>query len=53
LGTNITRQQVEEITAMATKHGFHSSGFCSFECEAAEEQTNAVRHSVRQAFWRS
>jgi predicted amino acid dehydrogenase len=49
LGKNITRQRVDEIAAMAAKHGFRLSGFRSFEREVTEEQIEAVRRSARQA----
>jgi predicted amino acid dehydrogenase len=49
LGKNITRQRVEEIAAMAAKHGFRLSGFRSFEREVTEAQIEAVRRSARQA----
>ena len=38
LGKEISRQQVDEITALAIKHGFRLSGFRSFEREVTEEQ---------------
>jgi len=49
LGKNITRQRVEEITAIAEKHGFRLSGFRSFEREVTEEQIESVRKRARQA----
>jgi fatty aldehyde-generating acyl-ACP reductase len=49
LGKDITRQRVNEIAAMAAKHGFCLSGFRSFEREVTEEQIDAVRRSARQA----
>lgn len=49
LGKDITRQRVEEITAMAEKHGFRLSGFRSFEREVTEEQIESVRKRARQA----
>jgi fatty aldehyde-generating acyl-ACP reductase len=49
LGKNITRGQVEEIAAMAAKHGFHLSGFRSFEREVTEEQIEAVRRHAHRA----
>jgi fatty aldehyde-generating acyl-ACP reductase len=53
LGKNITRQRVEEISTMASKHGFRLSGFRSFEREVTEEQIEAVRRSARQAHRRN
>ena len=38
VGKNITRTQVEEIAAIAGKHGFRLGGFRSFEREVTEEQ---------------
>jgi fatty aldehyde-generating acyl-ACP reductase len=49
LGKNITRQRVDEIAAMAAKHGCRLSGFRSFERAVTEEQIEAVRRSARQA----
>jgi fatty aldehyde-generating acyl-ACP reductase len=49
LGKGITRQRVEEIAALAARHGFRLSGFRSFEREVTEEQIEAVRRSARQA----
>ena len=48
LGKDITRQRVDEITAMAEKHGFRLSGFRSFEREVTEEQIERVRRRARQ-----
>ncbi len=48
LGKNISRQQVDDITAMAQKHGFRLSGFRSFEHEVTEEQIENVRRRARQ-----
>ncbi len=53
LGKDISRQRVEEITAIAGKHGFRLSGFRSFECEVTEEQIESVRKRARQARRRS
>jgi fatty aldehyde-generating acyl-ACP reductase len=49
LGKDITRQRVEEIAALATKHGFRLSGFRSFEREVTEAQIETVRQRARQA----
>ncbi len=48
LGKNITRRQVDEITALAEKHGFRLSGFRSFEREVTEEHIDSVRRRARQ-----
>lgn len=49
LGKEISRQQVEEITSMAEKHGFRLSGFRSFEQEVTLEQIEAVRARAKAA----
>ena len=48
LGKHITRARVEEISAIARKHGFRLSGFRSFEKEVTEEQIEAVRQNVKR-----
>ncbi len=48
VGKEITLERVNEITAMAEKHGFRLSGFRSFEHEVTEEQIEAVRRNVRK-----
>ncbi len=47
LGKEITRERVEEITAMAHRHGFRLSGFRSFEKEVTQEQIEAVRRNAK------
>ncbi len=47
LGKRITRAQVEEIAAIADRHGFHLSGFRSFERPVSEEQIDHVRQRAR------
>ena len=49
LGKNVTRQRVEEIAAIAEKHGFRLSGFRSFEREVTPEQIETVRRNARRA----
>jgi hypothetical protein len=49
LGKDITRAQVEEISAIATKHGFRLSGFRSFEKAVTPEQIEAVRQNAKKA----
>jgi fatty aldehyde-generating acyl-ACP reductase len=49
VGKNITRSQVEEIAAIAGKHGFRLGGFRSFEREVTEEYINKVRQNARRA----
>jgi predicted amino acid dehydrogenase len=53
LGKDISPQRVEEISALAVKHGFRLSGFRSFEREVTEEQIEAVRRSAHKAPRRS
>jgi hypothetical protein len=40
---------VDEIAALAAKHGFGLSGFRSFEREVTQEQIETVRRRARQA----
>jgi fatty aldehyde-generating acyl-ACP reductase len=47
VGKEITLERVQEITAIAVKHGFRLSGFRSFEREVTEEQIEAVRRNAR------
>ncbi len=47
LGKHITRKRVEEITQIATKHGFELSGFRSFERPVTHEQINQIRRNAR------
>ena len=46
LGKHLTRERVEEIDAMAKKHGFRLSGFRSFEREVTLEQIETVRRNA-------
>ncbi len=48
LGKDISRARVEEIAAIAKKHGFRLSGFRSFEKEVTEAQIEAVRRKVKR-----
>lgn len=48
LGKNITRERVNEIAEIAKKHGFHLSGFRSFEKEVTPAQIEAVRQRVKE-----
>jgi predicted amino acid dehydrogenase len=52
LGKHITRERVDEITAIAEKHGFRLSGFRSFEREVTPQQIEAVRQNARKRAWR-
>ena len=49
VGKDITLERVNEITAMAEKHGFRLSGFRSFEREVTPEQIESVRRNARRA----
>ncbi len=46
LGKRITRQRVDEIAAIAGRHGFRLSGFRSFERPVTEEQIARVREAA-------
>ena len=48
VGKDLTLSRVQEITAIAEKHGFRMSGFRSFEREVTEEQIEAVRRNARK-----
>jgi predicted amino acid dehydrogenase len=48
LGKEISRARVDEITAIAQKHGFRLSGFRSFEKEVTPEQIQAVRRNAQR-----
>ena len=49
LGKHLTRERVDEIGAMAKKHGFRLSGFRSFEREVTPRQIDAVRRNAKNA----
>jgi predicted amino acid dehydrogenase len=49
LGKQLTRERVEEISAMAKKHGFRLSGFRSFEREVTQQHIETVRRNARNA----
>jgi len=49
LGKHLTRERVEEIDAMAKKHGFRLSGFRSFEREVSQQQIEIVRRKAKNA----
>ena len=48
LGRQTTRARVDEITAIAKKHGFRLGGFRSFEKEVTQEQIDAVRRNAKR-----
>jgi hypothetical protein len=49
LGRQITLDQVQEIEAMAHKHGFRLAGFRSFEREVTPEHIERVASRARAA----
>jgi predicted amino acid dehydrogenase len=49
LGKQLTRERVEEVNAMAKKHGFRLSGFRSFEREVTEAQIETVRRNAKRS----
>ena len=49
VGKSITVERVQEITAIAERHGFRLSGFRSFEHEVTEEHIEVVRSNARRA----
>lgn len=49
LGKHLTRDRVDEINAIAKRHGFRLSGFRSFERDVTEEQIETVRRNARKA----
>ncbi|MBI5943998.1 MAG: shikimate dehydrogenase [Chloroflexi bacterium] len=48
VGREITLERVNEISAIAAKHGFRMSGFRSFEREVTNAQIEAVKHNARK-----
>ncbi|HSL45756.1 MAG TPA: hypothetical protein VK897_20150 [Anaerolineales bacterium] len=49
LGKHLTRERVEEIGVIATKHGFRLSGFRSFEREVTPQHIETVRRNATNA----
>ncbi len=49
LGKHLTRERVEEISAIAKKHGFRLSGFRSFEREVTPQHIETVRRNAKNA----
>jgi len=49
LGKHLTRERVEEIGVIAKKHGFHLSGFRSFEREVTPQDIDTVRRNAKNA----
>ncbi|NLN06264.1 MAG: shikimate dehydrogenase [Firmicutes bacterium] len=50
LGRDLSLEQVDEITRLATKHNFKLSGFRSFERALTEEEIATVRHNAGKNF---
>ncbi len=48
VGKDISLEKVNEITALAAKHGFRLSGFRSFERAVTDEQIEIVRHNAQR-----
>ena len=48
VGREITLERVQEITAIAAKHGFRMSGFRSFEREVTAEQIGIIKRNARR-----
>ena len=48
VGRDITLERVQDITAIAAKHGFRMSGFRSFEREVTSEQIETVKRNARE-----
>jgi len=49
LGKHITRKRVDEVGAIAMKHGFRLSGFRSFEREVTPQQIETVRRNAKKS----
>jgi predicted amino acid dehydrogenase len=49
LGKHLTRERVDEIGRIATKHGFRMSGFRSFEREVTPQHIETVRRNAKNA----
>jgi len=48
VGKEITLERVQEITAIAERHGFRMSGFRSFEREVTDKQIETVLQNARK-----
>lgn len=48
IGKQVAREQVEEITGIAERHGFRLSGLRSFEREVTPRHIEAVRQNARR-----
>jgi predicted amino acid dehydrogenase len=49
LGKHLTRDRVEEVSAMANRHGFRLSGFRSFEQEVTQQHIETVCRNAKQS----
>lgn len=49
LGRELQRSKVDEMVALANKHGFRLAGFRSFERAVEEEEIEAIRRRARRA----
>ncbi len=49
LGKDITRERVNEITSIASRHGFRLSGFRSFEREVTAQMIESIRQRAQGA----
>jgi len=47
LGKEISRARVDEISAIAKKHGFRLSGFRSFEKEVTQDAIEVIRQNAK------
>jgi fatty aldehyde-generating acyl-ACP reductase len=50
LGKQITRDRVDEITTIATKHGFKLNGFRSFERPVTPDQIDRIRKNASRPY---
>lgn len=48
IGADLKQEQVEEMTGLATKHGFKLAAFRSFERQLTDEDIEAVRRRAQQ-----
>jgi hypothetical protein len=48
LGKEITLEQVQMMSQMATQHGFKVSGFRSFERAVTDESINQIKQNAHQ-----
>ncbi|HEY3999210.1 MAG TPA: hypothetical protein VGO93_10115, partial [Candidatus Xenobia bacterium] len=48
LGRGIHREQVEEISRLARRHGFRLAGFRSFDRWVSDAEIESVKHEAAQ-----